>query len=415
MKDIQKLPQAVREFITSDEDINVNSRIRDDFDLTTDQLKFLLDLIIRVISGEVATLNFPSHLAKMPDSDWIDLRKLGLRVAMEKFFPLREYISNVDVLINRLGGTVPRIEQDNASPSDDELSDWFEANAKDVLKERQLNELYLTQKPLKDDDDRLKSPTANNWLQDYLHTMGAESGGSLKRSQYMARSRNTAQLNDSERENLLNFLTSYDDDSSMYWHVEEEKYLVVEPELPETQKREMRQQKSQQTMQDLLEYYQSIVQNYDKQFTDSQQGLAVEINGVSTKLRDIIWESLGLGEADRCLAAIAFLIERHGFMEMMKSDQRFKGIIARSLDAHYGAEAKRFWDGDTTTPVMLAIFWKLILIEKLSLEEPRAAIIADYFSKKLGQKASPLFLDLVSGAFRFREIVYQDRALQFAA
>ncbi len=55
-----------------------------------------------------------------------------------------------------------------------------------------------------------------------------------------------------------------------------------------------------------------------------------------------------------------------------------------------------------------------MLVDKLSMDEDRAAIIADHFTKQLGAGASPMYLDLSSGKFLFRDVAYKDRTFSLA-
>lgn len=410
---LSDLPEAVRSIIYSDQDFETNARIKEDFYLDDEQFQFVLRTILDIILKVNPVLDLPTILIKMPHGTSIDIKKLTLRIVADKFWPLQNYLGDVDVLIHRLGGQIPMaIPLATQAKSKDEIA---HGSAKEILQQhKQFEELYLTQKPVKDDDDRLKPPSAKNWLKDYLHTMGAEGASSLKRSQFMAKSRNVAKLNDEEKKNLLNFLLSYEEDVLMYWKVAEDQYLVVESDLPESQQESIKQDKMDKELPELLEYFKNTQQNYQKLFDDKRQGLAVEIGDHTAKLTDIIWESMGLGEAERGIVALYELIERHSFWQTLKTDQRFQGIAARAIDAKYGTEAKNFWNKDLAPAPMQSIFWRLILVDKLKFEEGKAAIIADLYSKKLEQKISPLYLDRKSGKFLFREVVYEDRAFRFA-
>ncbi len=420
---ISDLPLEVQEVLMSEDDAQKNEQLNADFRLYRGQFVFLLDLIVGTILGKFEVLDLPTRIAKMPDADRVDVRALSLRIALDKLWPLQDFLKKVDVLINRLGGRVPaRIplpspeavsEAEEAAES--ESPEIVQGAAKDILVHyKAFSDLYLTQKPIRDSEDRLKAPTLNNWLQDYLHTVGAEGTGSLKRSKYLSKSANALALNGPEKQNVLNFLMSYEEQMPMYWQVAETQFLLIDSEMPQEQKTAVQQKKSTEQMSELVARYRAVQEKYSAIFADKKNGLELEINGNTGKIADIVWDALGLGDTDRCLAAIDLLIDHHWLLETLKTDHRFQGIVGRSIGVRYGVEAKNTWNGDLTSSVMLATFWKLVLVEKLGIDETTAAILADLYRKKMDQKISPMYLDLKSGAFQFREIAYKDRVLNFA-
>lgn len=420
MEDFAQLPQSIRTILVDDRFEEDGFSLQEDFKLNDSQIVSYHKILRDIIFKRRKTTDLPEMLAEMPEVQNMDLRSFGLAIAIRRLWPLQSYLGEVDSLIRRLGGKVPDHIPTFTSDSVNEHEEnraagWVNTTARGFMsRSKNFGELYITQKPIKDDDDRLKPPSASNWLLDYIHTMGAGNASSLKRSQYLGKSRNTLILNDAEKANLLNFLLSYEEDTPMYWHVAEGQYLLVEDELPESERVLRSAQNTSQQLGELISYYQKIQTNFEALFADKARGLEIEIGSDTKKLHDIIWESLGLGESERCLAALALLITSHGFTDMLKNDRRYQGIIARDIEAKYGVETKNMWDRDMASAVTLTIFWRLILVNKLGIEEGRAAIIADLFTKKLGQKLSPLYLDLKKGKFFFRELVLKDRILQFA-
>lgn len=418
---VAALPLNVRNVLTQDSDVETNRAIRAAFFLDQDQFDAMLDIVLGIILGKFAVLELPQRLASIPRANTLDIRALALRIAIDKLWPLQEFLKSVDVLINRLGGRLPApmpLPAENASTDDDESDvpdlSVQQGPAKEIIQaNKAFTDLYITQKPIRDSEGRLKAPTLNNWLQDYLHTVGASGVGSLKRSQYMARSANALSLNDAEKKNVLNFLVSYEEHVPMFWHTAEGQYLLIEEELPQTKNVTGGQEQPTKAMSELLGLYSSMQMKYQAMFEDTKKGLELEINGNTKKTADIVWDALGLGETERCLAALDLLIDHHWLLETLKTDHRFQGIVGRSIGVRYGIEAKNTWNGDLTTSVMLALFWKLILVEKLGIDEQTAAILADHYRKRLEQKVSPIYLDLTSGKFLFREIAYKDRVFSF--
>jgi hypothetical protein len=384
-RSISELPDAVQRVLIDEHDAEVNRSIRSSFFLEQDQFNAMINCITETILGNSPVLDFPQLLMRLPGSNTLDIRALALRIAIDKLWPLQEFLKNVDVLITRLGGRVPAPVPLPAAPVDtDEEAEPIETlvqgPAKDIIQRyRVFPDLYVTQKPIRDSEDRLKAPTLNNWLQDYLHTVGAEGTGSLKRSKYLSKSVNALSLNAPEKQNLLNFLFSYEDGVPMYWRIVEKQYLLIDAEMPQDQKQAKEQKQSTQQMSELVEQYGAVQRKYQAIFEEKKQGLELEINGNTKKIADIVWDALGLQDTERCLAALDLLIDHHWLLDTLKTDHRFQGIVARSLGVRYGIEAKNTWSGDLTTGVMLAVLWKLLLIEKLGLDEGTAAILSDYY------------------------------------
>ncbi|MEK7584818.1 MAG: hypothetical protein AAB490_06255, partial [Patescibacteria group bacterium] len=182
-----------------------------------------------------------------------------------------------------------------------------------------------------------------------------EGASSLKRSQYIAKRGSAQGLNDAEKQNLLNFLTSYEDEVPMYWSVVEDQYLVIEFQRATRSPDTGAPAQSTHTVADLYGRYHTAQENFAKLLDEKKSALSLEVNDNVRKLADVIWEALGLEETERALTAIAILIDRHMWIETLRSDQRFKGIVARYIDVKYGVEAKTFWKGDITGGVGLVL------------------------------------------------------------
>jgi len=416
-----QIPANVKVVLLADNIPDIHLTLRAQYDLTDVQYDFLLDSIQKVIERRVEVLKFTDHLQRMPASDQIAVQSLALQVALRRFWPLNDYLHDVDLLITRLGGRVPPPQPlpkfgDDEIEIDHEKPAWVQGSAKEILqKYRDYNDLYITQKPIRDVKGRVRPPSIANWLQEYLHTMGAGESDNMKRSQFLSRSHNALLLNNAEKQNLLNFLASYDEGNLVYWRIAEEQFLLVETELPKEITQHSEEAKAAQQMSDLMAYYKKtekeLIQKLENKKKEVQFSITVDVQ----KIADRIWDALGLEETEQCLVGFDVLIDRHALQEVLRSDQRFSSIVSRYIDVKYGTEAKTFWEGKLVTAVELALLWRLIMLEKLKMHEDKAAIAAHYFSRKLGQKKSPMYLDLKTGQFLFRSIAYKDRKFSFAS
>ncbi|OGY89787.1 MAG: hypothetical protein A3B30_01135 [Candidatus Komeilibacteria bacterium RIFCSPLOWO2_01_FULL_52_15] len=416
-----ELPPAVKTVVLSDDVSDANVTLRAAHTLSPPQYDYMLRTIREILLSRIGVLDLSSALSRMPAGNRVDLRKLALDIALTRLWPLQDYLGTVDVLINRLGGRapekipLPRPETDSATEEEVSTVSWLPGSAKDMLERfPRFAEMYLTHRPIRDTEGRLRPPTVTVWLQDYLHTMGATGANSLKRSQYLAKSGNTRTLTDEEKMNLLNFLESYEDMVDMYWRVTGDSFLLIERELPKEAARQQRSAAATLQLSALTDYYRNMQENYARVLEDKKRGLKLEIGENTRKLADIVWDSLGLGDTDRCVAAIDLMLDRQIMQDILKTDQRFRGIVARMIEVKYGLQARARWNGDFTQLSPWFLFLRLLLADKLRMEEGRAAIIADYLNKKAGYRMSPLYLDLNSGKFLFREITYENGTLAVA-
>lgn len=411
---IRDLPKEVRDEISDEKYIAIEDALYEKFGLDGEQIIAYGNAVLDVILGRRPTTDFPALLSRLPRAAALDLRALALETALQRFWPISYYLKDVDILVSRLGGRIPQGKPSRPVATASAGDAFIQGTAQEILsRNRNFSELYITQKPIKDSDGRLRAPNITNWLSDYLHVMGADGSGALKRGQYVSKSPNAQRLNDAEKRNLLNFLASYEDNAVMYWRVAEGNYLLVEPELAPEEQLGVEQRQATQQLSDLIGYYRNIQRNYAKLFAERTKGIEVELSGGAKSVSEVIWDALGFEDAERCLAACDLAIDRRAIWDILKTDTRFRGIVSRWIDAKYGVEAKAIWTGDLTSAVSLAMLWRIMFVEKLKLEEGRAAILADYFTKKLGQKISPVYLDLKNGTFLFREIAYKDRTFSF--
>ena len=409
---IRDLPLDVREEISDEKYMAVDDELYCQFQLNGAQIAVYGQAFVDILLGQRKTTELLELLSRMPDANRVDVRGLALAMALRRLWPVSYYLKDLEILIRRLGGRVPEEKPQPRAAAAEEVAEVLFGTARDILQAyHAYTEYYLTKKPMRMTDGRLKAPTATNWLQDYLHVMGAEGANSLKRSQYIAKIGAAQRLNDAEKQNLLNFLASYEDGVPMYWSVVEGQYLVIEFQRESRGSEADVAAKSTHTVADLSDRYRAVQEEYARLLDEKKSALSLEVNDNVRKFADILWESLGLEETDRALTAIALLIDRHVWIDTLRSDQRFKGIVARYIDVKYGVEAKTFWKGDITGGVGLTLLWRIMLVDKLLMDEDRAAIIADYFTKQLGEKTSPMYLDLASGKFLFRDIAYKDRVL----
>ena len=105
--DLKTLPEEIQYFIwgaVSD----VSYEIEDKFSISFEQSEFINNLQNDIILKKKDVLDLPKYLEKIPGEFKGDVRELALEMAIKIFWPLQEYLGNVDRLILRLGAKVPK-------------------------------------------------------------------------------------------------------------------------------------------------------------------------------------------------------------------------------------------------------------------------------------------------------------------
>ncbi|MEK7584408.1 MAG: hypothetical protein AAB490_04120, partial [Patescibacteria group bacterium] len=179
---IRDLPPDIREEITDEKYIAIEEGIYDEFSLNGAQITVVGRAFVDILLGKRKATQLLELLSKMPNAETVDVRGVALALALKRLWPVSYFIPDVDIMIRRLGGRVPEEKPQlrAAVTEGEETADVIFGAARDILQaDHAYNEYYLTKKPMRMADGRLKAPTATNWLQDYLHVMGAEGASSL--------------------------------------------------------------------------------------------------------------------------------------------------------------------------------------------------------------------------------------------
>jgi len=420
---LSKLPDEVKDEVFLGNGSEQNHIIVEHFGIKESDFGNVLNILVSVIVKEIPVLDFPLALSKLNLQN-IDSNALALAFAEKRLWPLQQYLGNVDVLIRRLGGQVPTTvpvlkphpiveeeTEETVRPVPMPVKQQYEEmTVREYLAgSSQRREYKLTKDFIRDAEGNLVLPMVENWIKDYMHFAGAVMSDSLTRSEYLVKSANAKKLNESEKTNLLNFLTSYGEDKIMRFTVEEEMLAVTPLDNPagDLPKREVKVD-----LNEALAQYGQYIEQFESSLARERERVTVESGNLAVRLADILWNSLGLGESDRVLAALSLLATKQYLPQVLAEDQRFIGIVRRYINVRFGEQAKNTWLPKPIALEYWLVFFNLILVDKLRLPASQAACLAQYLLRLTGNNEKLIYLDLTSGQFRFREVMYQNKRLQ---
>src|SRR3989339_863457 len=373
------------------------------FELSGDQEMYIFDLADDIFLKKISILDLPNYLDKIPQAKGVDVRLLALDLAYKVFWPLQDYLGGVDRLILRLGGKVPRQKTLQAGSKDDnKLFNGTEQSTVSKMLERYKNfaSLRLTANKIVNKAGHIVPPIVANWIEDYVHFLGAGNHNSLERAQYLSKAANALKVSEKERERLRYFFVSYDENSLVFFHLDQG-ILMVE-EIQEQEKTPVAENASIDISQTLDNFYQNL-RSLDNKIV-SANIIMSEAENNPNKVRDILWQAMGIGDKDKALGCLRVLITKKSFDQMIKEDSRFKNILKRFIGVKYGQNMERALDENIDQLIVRRIFLEMILSEKLRLSEEDAYSTAFYLTNIIPGSGQVVYLDKRSKAFRWLEI-----------
>lgn len=409
-KFLTELSPEVQSIIFGEEVYQNNQKIADQFALNQAQLDFVLDLEEKIWLKQIDILDLPKELEKMERAEHYDLRALSLELAYQIFWPLQEYLEKVDRLILRLGGKVPRIQHLQSVASNRQNQQVLPKILKGIVKilleqYPELKDYRLSSKKIKSKDGHSLSPTISNWIDDYVHFLGAGYHDSLQRSKYLAKSPNVLDLAPGDLESIRHFFTSYDDNVLIEINTEDVIAKIslvnnVEKKPVATEKKEI---SLEQLVKDLYQKFPEIEQNLL-----STSVILSEAENSLHKLRDILWQALALQDQEKVISCLKVMLEKKALDLMLAEDKRFQGLLRRFVGIRYGDQVT--WNIQDKLLVK-RIFFELIFSDKLKMSASRAALTAFYLNNLTKKSGPVVYLDQASGILKWRELELVNKQL----
>lgn len=402
--DWAQLPQDLQDFIWTDI-TDINDDLFEKYNLKFGQLQYINIVEDKVILKNISVLDIPKELESMSGADKLDLRAIALDLAIRVFAPIRDYVDDVDRLILRLGGKVPPrkpLQKKTQKDDSSQYEKYAEGKLEDLLsKYKNLKEQRISSNKIINKEGRKVSPTIDNWIKDYVHFLGAGDHSSLERAKYLSKSDNVLGLNKEDRKNIGLFIMAYDNDEA---YVFEKRGGVVKlSELKKVKKSDIEDISKHKTVDGFLADLKTNMSDLEKTLI-SDKILLAEIDNDTKKLRELLWDSLGLGDKEKSISCIKLMLERKSFDASIKEDNRLRSILKRFLNIKYGKKFDNFLENNNDKLLLRRLFLEMVLEEKLKFKENEACTIAFYLSGIVQNSGQIVYLDKNDFRLKWRDV-----------
>jgi len=225
----KKLPPHIQNWM-AEESTDLNGKIAETRGLTPEQTESMVWLISRTIIGDIELEGLADSLKDIfPEFDDQKIKNISLDIIISRFWPIRDFMNGVEVVIRNLGGSTP---QDQALYKEKYDSLYPETIVEKevgienkviyigideaVKKHPEIENQFITSKPINlKDKDQSVNGTFYNWLEDYRQNKGAPPHSSIERTDYLFNGSNGMNLDNSERTILGSLLKIYDEGSKL--------------------------------------------------------------------------------------------------------------------------------------------------------------------------------------------------------
>ncbi len=256
----------------------------------------------------------------------------------------------------------------------------------------------LSAKKIIDKNGRRVGPTVDNWIKDYIHFLGAGYHNSLQRSKYLSKAKNVKILSEAERESLRFVLTSYDDNIEVEFY--KSAGILEASERKAIIKKD--QDKSVNVDSVIAQLKQNIT-NIDKELLPNDFILSEADNEIY-KVRNILWQAIGLQDKTKVLSCLKVLITRKSLDIMINEDNRFHNILKRFIGIRYNRATENWFDNNQDKLLAKRLFLEMILVDKLKLNKTDATLRALYLTNLVPDSGQIVYLDEVDGRLKWRDI-----------
>jgi len=251
-----QLPQQVKKVLLSNEITEIIFGINTSYGLNSKQREIMAQIVGQIFVNNIPINRFLDAMQKNIDLPQNILSGVALLITKEIFFPLKEYFSDLEPLINQWRATAasPKHKKESLNlpkePSKEQKESSLPAQAKTVPRQPQITkkdiknllkefpELWnqlISAQPIKIADfNESVRPSVKNWLKDYIQQKGTGHHSIVERSDYLYRNPNAQKLNQENRRNLNNILKSYDENTALPFSLKDEK-ILFEDEIPAEQ------------------------------------------------------------------------------------------------------------------------------------------------------------------------------------
>lgn len=400
-EDWAQLPKELQDFIW-DNMTEIHEELWQKYSFSFEQAEFVTILVDKVILQIISPLDIVKELEGFPQAKDFELRELALDLATKVFAPMKEYIDNVDRLILRLGGKIPKTKplKRKSQSTDHEFVDYAEGNIKNLLKQyKNLGEKRISSNKIINKEGRKISPNIDNWIKDYIHFLGAGHHTSLQRAMYLSKQENALKLSFEDRMNLRFLLVSYDEGTE--YSFEKTKGLVKISEIKKiSQSNDLVDKK---TIDTFFADLKNNIKDLEEKLIPGDYLLS-EVDNDLHKVRNLLWDSIGLMDREKAISCIYLMLERKSFDNIIKEDSRFASILKRFLNIKYGKKLDNFVDKNIDKLMFRRLFLEMILADKLQFKDQESQLVAFYLSGVVDGSGQIVYLDKSDFKLKWREV-----------
>lgn len=396
IEELEKLPAEISDYVFSVKFVDFNTELQQKYSLNPAQMGLIMDLEDSLILKKISVLDLPAYLEKMEFAQQKDLRAIALDIANILLWPIQDYLTNVDRLILRLGGKVPLHQFLKSDVQAKTFPEHTKGMVRQLLSEYEdFKDLRLSGKKIYSSDGRLLMPSVDNWLKDYVRFLGAGYHNSLQRSQYLAKAPNALELSNEERESLRNILLSYDDNVVLSWHYADGLLMA---ELPtshdEASDKKIDLEVVVKNLEAHLKQIETVVLPTDFIMSEAANDIF--------KLRDVLWQALGVQDRTKILTCLKVLAEKKVLDAMLTEDNRFRNILKRFVTVRYGNSLGTWLENNQDKLISRRLFLEMVLEEKMKLTEDEATVAAFYLTNIWPKSGQVVYLDQQDGVLKWR-------------
>jgi hypothetical protein len=241
----EQLPPYIKEWM-AEESPHLNEEVAKEHNLSLEEVEKMKKIVVHTILGFFNLNDFLSHLKdSFPKLTEEEIKKLALDIVIKRFYPIRDYLKDVDGLIKNLGGSLPenkefyKKEFEEKNPqivvtqeekkSSQGSQDIVYIGIGSLLNKQEIKDQFITSKKITvNDSGEEVGGTLNNWIADYKREKGEPPHSSLERQVYLSQAMNPKKLDNSERIILGEILKAYDQGTELPISKESSKIILSE-------------------------------------------------------------------------------------------------------------------------------------------------------------------------------------------
>lgn len=257
-----------------------------------------------------------------------------------------------------------------------------------LLQKLTSNQEKLTESKIEVNNQTVE-PTVANWLKDFVSIVGVEGTvTTIEKARYISESKNASKLEDEESKLLDMLLDTYvalrnfPVDAQRKDLSDIEIFPYTSEDLKDLQEFIKENQPKEEALteppKDIFELYMGSKEEQAK-IESAKKELQSRIEKDSARLADELEVAFLKKDKIKTIAALILLVERGGFIDLLKEDIRYRDYLTSYLNRIGKQDLIDDFSINPTQPKFVIYLLKYILEERLEMEESEAARVATHF------------------------------------